>query len=133
LIWTVGVGGTGRGTPYGVGAATAVAFLPLFLVRLYYPGPPLTKIIFTVSVVVSSLTRYLFVNSNLELILGPPFFLSLKLVVGYGWQNAHYLQLTNATWGWDVAWRRFLMVLIGKYLCSVNCLNSFLFNCKYGR
>lgn len=32
---------------------------------------------------------------------------------GYGWQNAHGVRLTNAGWGWDVAWRRCVGVLIG--------------------
>ena len=90
LIWTIGAGGSGRGTPYGMvrssptplawfgphialqhtdaicsrcglqGAACAVAFPIVTLFRLYYPGPPLTRIIFTVS---------------------------QALVVGYGWQS----------------------------------------------
>ncbi|KAL7418186.1 hypothetical protein BDY24DRAFT_437656 [Mrakia frigida] len=86
LVWSIGAGGTGKGTPWGIGAACAVSFPLIMLVRLYYPGPPLTRIIFSVSTV---------------------------LVIGYGWQNAHGVQYTSGTWGFDVAWRRFLLVLIG--------------------
>lgn len=49
LVWTIGAGGGGRGSPIGMGAATAVAFPMLMLVRLFYPCPPLTKIIFSAS------------------------------------------------------------------------------------
>lgn len=48
LIWSIGAGGSGRGTPYGIGAATAVGFPCVMLVRLYYPCPPISKIIFAV-------------------------------------------------------------------------------------
>jgi hypothetical protein len=80
LLWYIGEGG-GHANPYGLGATCAVAFPMVFAVRLYYPASPLTTIIFTVSV---------------------------GLVVGYSWINATLIQATNATWGWDVAWRRFV-------------------------
>lgn len=47
LVWSIGAGGTGKGTPWGIGAACAVSFPLIMLVRLYYPGPPLTRIIFS--------------------------------------------------------------------------------------
>jgi hypothetical protein len=36
------------------------------------------------------------------------FAVSLGLIVGYGWQNGNSSlgMLTNASYGWDVTWRR---------------------------
>ncbi len=79
-MWYVG-SGSGRGNVYGLAAVCAVGFPMLFMIRIHYPAPPLLVIIFTVSA---------------------------GLVVGYSWLNASLIQATNATWGWDVAWRRFV-------------------------
>lgn len=35
------------------------------------------------------------------------------LVIGYSWQDAHQPALSSVGFGWDVAWRRFVCVLIG--------------------
>ncbi|CDZ98776.1 Predicted membrane protein [Phaffia rhodozyma] len=86
LIWSIGAPGDHIGNHYGMAAVTAVAFPIVFLFRLYYPSPPLTKILYSVST---------------------------ALVVGYSWQNAHGIRTTNASWGFDVAWRRFTLVMIG--------------------
>lgn len=79
-MWYI-ASGSGRGNVYGLGAVCAVGFPMLFMVRIYYPASPLVVIIFTVSA---------------------------GLVVGYSWVNSTLIQTTNATWGWDVAWRRFV-------------------------
>lgn len=80
VLWYIGAG-NGKGNAYGIAAVCAVVFPVVMMIRLYYPGPPLAPILFSVST---------------------------ALVVGYSWLNAHLVQATNATWGWDVAWRRFV-------------------------
>jgi hypothetical protein len=44
-IWHISTG-AGRGNPYGLAAACAVAFPFFFYVRLYLPGPPVPNMIF---------------------------------------------------------------------------------------
>lgn len=78
VMWYIG-SGSGKGNAYGIAAVCAVAFPALMLVRVHHPGSPLAAILFTVSA---------------------------AIIVGYSWLNATLIQATNATWGWDVAWRR---------------------------
>ena len=59
MIWYISTG-SGRGNAYGLAAVCAVAFPLIFMARLYYPAPPITSIITTVTV---------------------------ALVVGYSWQG----------------------------------------------
>ncbi len=80
VLWYIG-SGSGKGNPYGLAAVSAVGFPIVFGIRLYYPASPLTVIIFAVSV---------------------------GLVIGYSWVNGSIGPFTNATWGFDVAWRRFV-------------------------
>lgn len=49
LVWSIGAPGTAVGSPYGIGAVTAVAFPCVLVFRLFAPSPPLTKILFSVS------------------------------------------------------------------------------------
>lgn len=46
--------GSGGGNPYGLAATLAVAFPLIIFVRLYYPGSPLTIIIFCVTAILVS-------------------------------------------------------------------------------
>jgi hypothetical protein len=85
VIWYIG-SGSGRGNPYGIAAVTAVTFLPMMLYRVHWPGPPLVSVVFCTSV---------------------------NLVIGYSYLNGHLFQMTNATWGFEVAWLRFVCVVIG--------------------
>lgn len=84
-VWYIGAG-HGSGNPFGVGAVTAVVFPLAMFYRLYYPAPVLTTVVFTTSIM---------------------------LVIGYSWQNGNVGMQGNATWGWSVAWRRFVCVFIG--------------------
>ena len=43
--------GKGSGNPYGLAAVTAVCFPFFFYARLYWPGPPMSNIIFFVTIV----------------------------------------------------------------------------------
>ena len=38
---------------------------------------------------------------------------SVAMVLGYSWQDSHNPNLVNIGWGWDLAWRRLVLVLIG--------------------
>ncbi|EIN13098.1 hypothetical protein PUNSTDRAFT_139763 [Punctularia strigosozonata HHB-11173 SS5] len=85
LMWYISTG-AGHGSPYGLGAVTAIFFPFMFFGRLYWPVPPMTKIIF---------------------------FVTAMLVVGYSWQDTHFPLFGSPGVGWAVAWRRFVLVTAG--------------------
>ncbi|CDU22185.1 uncharacterized protein SPSC_00815 [Sporisorium scitamineum] len=85
VIWYISTG-DGRGNAYGLGATTAVAFPMLMLFRIYFPGPPITPIITTVTT---------------------------ALVVGYSWKDVTNPTPGAPGYGWTTAWRRFVTVVIG--------------------
>ncbi|PWY96951.1 hypothetical protein BCV70DRAFT_203294 [Testicularia cyperi] len=84
-IWYISTG-DGYGNTYGLGATTAVAFPLIMLFRLYFPGPPITPIITTVTV---------------------------ALIVGYSWKDVKNPSPGSPGYGWSAAWRRFVAVVIG--------------------
>ncbi|KAF9446717.1 hypothetical protein P691DRAFT_776668 [Macrolepiota fuliginosa MF-IS2] len=75
-----------RGNPYGLAAVSAVCFPFFFYGRLYWPGPPMTNIVFFVTTI---------------------------LVVGYSYQDQHILVPGSPGSGFNVAWKRFVLVVIG--------------------
>lgn len=84
-VWYISTG-TGHGSPYGLAATCAVAFPLFFYARLYWPGPPMTNLIF---------------------------FVTTALTLGYSWQNTHFRVGTFAYYGINLAWRRFVLVAAG--------------------
>ncbi|GAA5921957.1 hypothetical protein JCM1841_005015 [Sporobolomyces salmonicolor] len=90
LIWSIAAQ-NGRGNPYAVGATCAVVFPFIFFYRVHFM-PPMTAIL-------------------------PP--VTTMLVLGYSWQNGHNPALSSVGWGWDVAWRRFVCVMIGISIAFV--------------
>ncbi|GAA6062092.1 hypothetical protein JCM10212_002342 [Sporobolomyces blumeae] len=84
LLWSIAAQ-KGRGNPYAAAATCAVGFFPLFFWRVHVM-PPIRGILAAVTTV---------------------------LVFGYSWQNAHYPTPTSIGYGWPIAWRRFVCVLIG--------------------
>ncbi|KAN0063991.1 hypothetical protein ACQY0O_003597 [Thecaphora frezii] len=84
-IWYISTG-LGHGNAYGLGATTAFAFPLLMLFRLYYPGPPITSIITSVTVM---------------------------LIVGYSWKDVTNPSPGSPGFGWTVTWKRFVTVAIG--------------------
>jgi hypothetical protein len=66
--------------------------------RIYFPGPVLTAVFgpVTFALVLGYVSCIVMFDSDLQSYL-----------------NATLGSLTEATWGWDVAWRRFLSVAIG--------------------
>jgi len=85
VIWYI-ASGDGNGNPYAMAVVTAFGFTIAMIVRLYLPGPPITTIITCVT---------------------------LALVVGYSWKDAHNPTFGSPGIGWDITWRRFLEVVIG--------------------
>ncbi|EMD30532.1 hypothetical protein CERSUDRAFT_61076, partial [Gelatoporia subvermispora B] len=91
VCWYIG-SGHGDGSPYGMGASVAVFLLPLIFCRIFSPPQYLQ------GVVMSGAT--------------------FTLVVGYSWLDEHIAVIGNVGKGWSVAWRRWVLVMIG-------CLASF--------
>ncbi|KAF9813949.1 hypothetical protein IEO21_05385 [Rhodonia placenta] len=84
LLWYISAG-RGNGNAYGF-AATLGVCLPFFYYgRLYWPGPPMTNIIF---------------------------FVTTALVLGFSWQNTHFPVIFHF-YGFSLAWRRFVLVTAG--------------------
>lgn len=86
LFWYISTG-RGNGNPYGLAATCAVGFIPIMFIRLF--APP----------------AFLF--------FGIMFGVTTVLVTGYSWIDSHLFVLANSGIGYDVAWRRGLLVLIG--------------------
>ncbi|EST08587.2 Brefeldin A sensitivity protein-related, domain of unknown function DUF2421 [Kalmanozyma brasiliensis GHG001] len=85
VIWYISTG-DGRGNAFGLGATTAVTFPFLMLFRIYFPGPPITPIIASVTT---------------------------ALIVGYSWKDVTNPLPGAPGYGWDTAWRRLVAVIIG--------------------
>lgn len=87
-LWYISCGNSPTGNPYGYGAVTAVAFIPMVFLRLFAPLSLLILCLMT--------------------------FVTMILVMGYSWIDAGHLVITaDSGIGIGVAWRRMLLVLIG--------------------
>ncbi|EIM24284.1 hypothetical protein E3Q22_00034 [Wallemia mellicola] len=85
LIWSIAAQ-KGTGNAYAVGATCAVAFPIMFYIVMYFPGTSVGMMVLMTSV---------------------------AMVLGYSWQDSHNPNLVNVGWGWELSWRRLLLVLIG--------------------
>ncbi|KXN81239.1 hypothetical protein AN958_05700 [Leucoagaricus sp. SymC.cos] len=81
VIWYIS-----QGNPYGLAAVLGVCLPFFYYVRLYWPGPPMTNIVF---------------------------FVTSILVVGYSYQGEHIVTPGNPGAGFSVAWKRFVLVTVG--------------------
>lgn len=92
VLWYISTG-NGRGNAYGLGAATAVGFIPLVFLRVWAP----------------------------KMLLLPAIMLnvSMVLVVGYSWIDTHLQVLANSGIGIEVAWKRTLLVVIGMAVALI--------------
>ncbi|KAJ1021936.1 hypothetical protein NDA16_003698 [Ustilago loliicola] len=92
VLWYISTG-NGRGNAYGLGATTAVSFLPLVFLRVWAP----------------------------KLLMLPAIMLnvSVVLIVGYSWIDTHLQVLANSGIGIEVAWRRTLLVIIGMAVALI--------------
>ncbi|KAI0360638.1 hypothetical protein OH77DRAFT_1418621 [Trametes cingulata] len=87
LCWYIG-SGHGTGNPYGLAAIGAVFLLPLIFVRIFSPPQFLPGVAMT----------------------GATF----TLVVGYSWIDGNLPGIfQNVGIGWEVTWRRWVLVMIG--------------------
>ncbi|TFK82815.1 hypothetical protein K466DRAFT_666286 [Polyporus arcularius HHB13444] len=87
VCWYIGAG-HGTGNPYGLAAITGAFLLPLVFLRIYAPPQYLVGILMTGATFV--------------------------LVVGYSWIDGNLPGvLVNVGMGWQVTWRRWLLVMIG--------------------
>ena len=92
VLWYISTG-RGNGNPYGIGATTAVGFIPLVFMRVWAP----------------------------KLLLLPVIMLNVSviLIVGYSWIDTHLQVLANSGIGIEVAWRRTLLVIIGMAVALI--------------
>ncbi|GLB35374.1 putative ER transporter, 6TM, N-terminal [Lyophyllum shimeji] len=88
IIWYISVGVSGKGNPYGLAAVCAVAFPFLFFVRIHWPAKPLTIVVYV---------------------------LTCMLVIGYSYQDVHQKIPGSPGYGFNVAWRRFVLVAAGVF------------------
>jgi hypothetical protein len=78
----------GNGNPYGIAASTGVILVPVLFVRINCPQRLLGG-----------------------MIMGAATF---ALIIGYSWIDGHLRVLSNPGIGWSVAWRRWVLVMIGQ-------------------
>lgn len=91
VMWYVSTG-SGRGNPYGLAAVCAVCYPSFFFARLYWPIPPMTNMIIWVTA---------------------------ALIVGYSYEDTHLTVPSSPGWGFDVAWRRFVLVTVGVLAAGI--------------
>ncbi|BEI80174.1 hypothetical protein CcaverHIS002_0107030 [Cutaneotrichosporon cavernicola] len=96
VAWYMG-SGSGPGNPYGLAVVCAFLFFGLMLFRVHWPGPTLSNIVFCASV---------------------------NLVIGYSYLNGHLFRMTNASWGFELAWLRFVCVVIGITAATTDVLGQ---------
>ncbi|KZT25917.1 hypothetical protein NEOLEDRAFT_1132953 [Neolentinus lepideus HHB14362 ss-1] len=87
LVWYIG-SGHGKGNPYGIAASFGVFMIPTMFIRLFAPPALLS------GVVTSAVT--------------------IPLIVGYSWIDGHLPVLGNPGVGWSIAWKRWVLVVIGS-------------------
>ncbi|KAG6862124.1 hypothetical protein C0995_005936 [Termitomyces sp. Mi166 len=91
LMWYISCG-SGRGNAYGLAAVCVVCFPILFFARLYWPGPPTTIIVLCVTCI---------------------------LVIGFSYQDVHQIFPGTPGYGFSVAWRRFVLVVVGVFAAFI--------------
>ncbi|GAA5916631.1 hypothetical protein JCM5296_002963 [Sporobolomyces johnsonii] len=92
LIWYIGAA-NGPGSRPGLGAAFFVCFIPAMAIRLY--GPPASMQMSMMGAVTT------------------------VLVVGYSYQDTHLPSVGNPGVGYEVAWRRALLVVCGTAAATI--------------
>ncbi|GAA5882877.1 hypothetical protein JCM16303_006623 [Sporobolomyces ruberrimus] len=90
LIWSIAAQ-KGKGNPYAMGVACAFGLFPILFWRVHVM-PPMKGILPAITSV---------------------------LIIGYSWQNGHNPAPSSIGWGWPIAWRRFVCVLIGISIAFV--------------
>ncbi|CCM03466.1 uncharacterized protein FIBRA_05599 [Fibroporia radiculosa] len=86
LSWYIG-SGNGHGSPYGMAVIVGVFLIPVLFLRIFAPPQLLPGV----------------------MMIGATW----ALIVGYSWIDSHLLIFGNVGFGWPVAWRRWVLVVIG--------------------
>ncbi|KDN44479.1 hypothetical protein RSAG8_05526, partial [Rhizoctonia solani AG-8 WAC10335] len=85
--------GHGTGNPYGIAAALGVFILPMLFARLFWTQRMVECIMLSVECIMLSVTSV--------------------LVVGYSWIDTHLPSQGNPGYGYEIFWRRVVLVLVG--------------------
>ncbi|KAF5319812.1 hypothetical protein D9611_012858 [Ephemerocybe angulata] len=85
VMWYISAG-SGTASPYAFAAVCGVSFPFFYMVWLYAPIPPMPRLII---------------------------FVTAMLVLGYSYQDTHMVIAGAPGHGWEVAWKRFVLVTIG--------------------
>ncbi|KAG9080501.1 hypothetical protein FRC06_006502 [Ceratobasidium sp. 370] len=85
VIWYIG-SGHGTGNPFGIAAAFGVFLIPLLFARLFWTQRVVESIMLSVTAV---------------------------LVAGYSWVDTHLPAQGNPGYGYEIFWRRVVLVLVG--------------------
>ncbi|THU86398.1 hypothetical protein K435DRAFT_822159 [Dendrothele bispora CBS 962.96] len=87
VAWYMG-NAHGTGNPYGAAAATGAIMVPVVFIRVFAPPQYMPGVILTC--------------------------VTAALIVGYSWVDGNLVQYSSPGIGWDVAWKRFTLVVIGS-------------------
>ncbi|KAK1223613.1 hypothetical protein PQX77_013510 [Marasmius sp. AFHP31] len=87
VAWYMG-SGHGNGNPYGIATAVGLWNIPVVFLRIYAPPQYLSGILLAAA--------------------------TYALIVGYSWVDGHLVSYGSPGIGWEVAWRRFVLVSIGS-------------------
>jgi uncharacterized membrane protein YgaE (UPF0421/DUF939 family) len=91
VMWYISTG-SGKGDAFGLAAVCFVCFPFFFFFRLYWPVAPMTNMIIWVTT---------------------------ALVFGYSYQDTHLPSPSSPGYGISVAWRRFVLVIIGVLAAGI--------------
>jgi uncharacterized membrane protein YgaE (UPF0421/DUF939 family) len=91
VMWYISAG-SGQGNAFGLAVVCFVCFPLFFFFRLYWPVPPMTNLII---------------------------WFTAALVFGYSYQDTHLASADSPGYGFDVAWRRFVLVIVGVVAAGI--------------
>jgi hypothetical protein len=94
LVWYIAAG-DGTANPYAMAVVTAFGFLALMLIRLNFPAPPVTTLIMVITA---------------------------ALVIGYSWKDTHNPTYGSPGFGFQIAYRRFIEVVIGTVAAYIGAI-----------
>jgi uncharacterized membrane protein len=87
LYWYISCGLASSGNAYGLAAVCAIGFIPIVFLRIF--APPILMLP--------------------GLMIG----ITAALCIGYSWNDANLVVLSNSGIGYQIAWKRALLVIIG--------------------
>lgn len=102
--------GNGNGNAYGLAAVFGVVLVPVAFIRAFLrPMFQIPYLMFTVSYnLTTQLSTYAGYQQS-----------TLSLAVGYSWIDGHLFVVGSPGIGWEVVWKRFVVVAAGKVFVKV--------------